>query len=294
MRGYPLNWGEGDCYHCGGQHNVVQCMKIRGACYGCGNRNHTKENCPSKDEIDWDERIPGSRTSENVNNAFQTRVQQPRRMEGGEGGVRQEDDEDHPNRVRIQTGRNRNRMSYSQAVRAEAEAGLEGGRGLGQEQQTVGQVVASNEDGHDDERIQENVLSPGVQEEGEGANEGILQVQPSNRNWNGNQYQRLNYQGETNRFDAVFKSVHKDKINLEEAIKECFEDKKGKVRLRVEVTRTTGRLEAAAIAADVASIVELPISKVREVINMGEGVVMVGVNSEPTQDIKELVEGAKS
>ena len=293
VRGYPLNWGEGDCYHCGGQHNVVRCMKIRGACYGCGKRDHTKEICPSKDEIDWEERIPGSRMPENVNNAFQTRVQNPRRMEGGEGGARPENAEDNPERVRIQTGRNRNRMSYSQAVRAEGEAGLKGGGGLGQEQQEEGQVVAYNEDGHD-ERIQENVLSPRVQEGGEGEGEGILQVRPSNRNWDGNQYQRLNQQGETNRFDAVFKSIPKDKINLEDAIKEFFEDKDGKVRLRAEVTRTTGRLESAAIAADVASIVELPISKVREVINMGEGVVMVGVDSEATQDIKELVEGARS
>ena len=127
MRGYPLNWGEGDCYHCGGKHNVVQCMKIRGACYGCGKRDHTKEKCPSKDEIDWDERIQGSKTAENLNNAFQTRVLKPRSMEGGEGGAQQEDPENHPDRVRNQNGRNRNRMSYSQAVRAEVEAGLEGG-----------------------------------------------------------------------------------------------------------------------------------------------------------------------
>ena len=162
-------------------------------------------------------------------------------MEGGEGGAQQEDAEDHPERVRNQNGRNRNRMSYSQAVRAEGEAGLEGGGRLAQDLQAEGQVVACYEEGYDG-RIQENVVGLEVPEGegGEDEDEGILQVRPFERMWKGNQYHHMNNQGETNRFDVVFKSVPKDKVNLDDALKEYSECQDEKVRVRAEVNRTTG------------------------------------------------------
>ena len=55
--GYGLWWGEGDCYHCGQQHRVVKCPKLRGRCWGCGERGHAKDDCPLKDELLWEERI---------------------------------------------------------------------------------------------------------------------------------------------------------------------------------------------------------------------------------------------
>ena len=55
--GYGLWWGEGDCYHCGQQHPVVRCPKLRGRCWGCGERGHAKETCPLKEELAWEERI---------------------------------------------------------------------------------------------------------------------------------------------------------------------------------------------------------------------------------------------
>ena len=294
-RGYPLNWGEGDCYHCGGRHNVVQCMKIRGVCYGCGQRNHTKENCPSKEEIDWDERIQGGMPSENLKVAFQTRTLNPRRMEGDEEGANREEAETHPERVRNLIGRNRNGMSYSQAVRAEAAVGPEGGGGIAQDHQVEGQVLACYEEGNDG-RIQENVVDCGAQGEegGEDEDEGILQVRPFERRWNGKPNQLKYNQGENNRFGDVFKTVPKDKITLEEAQKEYFDGKDEKVRVRAEVFRTEGKLDPAAVAADVVGIVRQPMNKVWEAFSMGEGVVMVGVNSEPTQEIRELVEEAKA
>ena len=55
--GYGLWWGEGDCYHCGQQHPVVKCPKLRGKCWACGERGHAKDDCPLKDDIIWEERI---------------------------------------------------------------------------------------------------------------------------------------------------------------------------------------------------------------------------------------------
>ena len=88
---------------------MVQCMKIRGACYGCGRRDHTKENCPSKEEINWEERMIGTKPTGSLTHAFQTKVSQKGSMIGGE--VRQEDEEGNPVRVRNQNGRTGNPMS---------------------------------------------------------------------------------------------------------------------------------------------------------------------------------------
>ena len=79
---------------------MVQCLKIRGACYGCERRDHTKEKCPSKEEINWEERMIGNKPTGNLTHAFQTQVSQKGSMIGGE--VQQENGEDNPERVRNQ------------------------------------------------------------------------------------------------------------------------------------------------------------------------------------------------
>ena len=60
------------------------------------------------------------------------------------------------------------------------------------------------------------------------------------------------------------------------------------------MSKPVGKLDAATVAADVADIVDLPIGKVCELSNLGEGGVLVGFNSKPTQEITELVDEARS
>ena len=130
----------------------------------------------------------------------------------------------------------------------------------------------------------------GVEEE----QERIHQVQSFEPIWKGNQFQHIHNQGDTNRFAVVYKTVPSDKVNLEEALKEYSECQEGKVRVRVEVNKSGGKLEADAVAADVATIVDLPTGKVCELSSLGEGGVLVGFDNKPTQDIRELVDEARS
>ena len=196
VRGYSLFWGEGDCYHCGEGHNLVQCPKIRGACYGCGRRDHTKEQCPSKQEINWEERILRDKHTGNLIHDFQTQVSQKGSMIGGE--VQQEKGEEIPEGVRIQDGRKSIQMSYSQAVRAEGGPGIEDGGG-GQPVKEGGQVVVSYE-----ERANGRNQGEGMSlEEGEEEQERTLQVRSLEQLWKGKQYQNIHNQADTNRFATV-------------------------------------------------------------------------------------------
>ena len=289
-RGYPLFWGEGDCYHCGADHIVMKCRYLRGNCYGCGKSDHTKEECPRKSEINWEERRQPQNGKEPVmfqKSAATMAMEKPAAAESEEGGGPPGAKEHQaPGAVRNREIKQIIPKSYSKAVTTrpgENEEGNDTQNGRNDQVQTktwtvtyAGQQVA---------RPEEGVV------EMEQEYEGRKQVHQAI--WRPERTKNNPYQERKNRFESTIVAKPMDKIPLEKAVEEYTKGEKNMARVIMSVEVGKGiKLEGASAAADMAKMMDLGMENIREVHSLGEGRVLVSFEGKPRNELLELVEAA--